>query len=113
MEVIITWDSQTRVDMDVGCGMANFDTYLLLQNVLNMFIAQKYVHENQIQFAFELGILTMVTKFAIGQLLLSSQTFGLLHCLKYKINQTCDDNILLFETIGCVRWEDTQLGAHH
>ncbi|KAI8013974.1 putative methyltransferase PMT10 [Camellia lanceoleosa] len=43
----------TRVALDVGCGVASFGAYLLGRNVTTLSIAPKDVHENQIQFALE------------------------------------------------------------
>jgi len=42
---------------DVGCGVASFGGYLLSSDVIAMSLAPNDVHENQIQFALERGIL--------------------------------------------------------
>lgn len=81
--------------MDTRGEMEISDAYLLSRNVLNMFVAHEDVHESQIRFALEHGVLTMVTKFATFQLLYPSQAFDLFHCSRYKINWTCDGKILL------------------
>ncbi|CAL5384791.1 unnamed protein product [Camellia sinensis] len=51
----IAFGQNTRVALDVGCGVASFGAYLLSRNVTTLSIAPKDVHENQIQFALERG----------------------------------------------------------
>ncbi|KAJ8747350.1 hypothetical protein K2173_012930 [Erythroxylum novogranatense] len=99
----ITFGSQTRTVMDVGCGVASFGAYLLSRNVLTMSIAPKDVHENQIQFALERGVPAMVAAFATHRLLYPSQAFELIHCSRCRINWTRDDGILLLEVNRMLR----------
>ncbi|XP_044508514.1 probable methyltransferase PMT11 [Mangifera indica] len=99
----ITWGNQTRVVMDVGCGVASFGAYLLSRNVLTMSVAPKDVHENQIQFALERGVPAMVAAFATRRLLYPSQAFDLIHCSRCRINWTRDDGILLLEADRMLR----------
>lgn len=93
----IAFGRNTRVVLDVGCGVASFGAYLLSRNVLTMSVAPKDVHENQIQFALERGVPAMVAAFATRRLLYPSQAFELIHCSRCRINWTRDDGILLLE----------------
>ncbi|XP_031274015.1 probable methyltransferase PMT11 [Pistacia vera] len=99
----ITWGNQTRVVIDVGCGVASFGAYLLSRNVLTMSVAPKDVHENQIQFALERGVPAMVAAFATRRLLYPSQAFDLIHCSRCRINWTRDGGILLLEVNRMLR----------
>ncbi|MCH81575.1 putative methyltransferase PMT26-like, partial [Trifolium medium] len=52
----IAWGKQTRVILDVGCGVASFGGFLFERDVLAMSFAPKDEHEAQVQFALERGI---------------------------------------------------------
>ncbi|KAJ6850812.1 putative methyltransferase PMT26 [Iris pallida] len=52
----ISWGKQSRVVLDVGCGVASFGGYLFDRDVLTMSFAPKDEHEAQVQFALERGI---------------------------------------------------------
>ncbi|KAL7263116.1 hypothetical protein ACSBR1_001321 [Camellia fascicularis] len=93
----------TRVALDVGCGVASFGAYLLSRNVTTLSIAPKEVHENQIQFALERGVPAMVAVFATHRLLYPSQAFDLIHCSRCNINWARDDGILLLEVNRMLR----------
>ncbi|PON37355.1 putative methyltransferase PMT [Parasponia andersonii] len=99
----IAFGQNTRVVLDVGCGVASFGAYLLSRNVITMSIAPKDVHENQIQFALERGVPAMVAAFATHRLLYPSQAFDLIHCSRCRINWTRDDGILLLEVDRMLR----------
>lgn len=99
----IAFGQHTRVVLDVGCGVASFGAYLLSRNVITMSVAPKDVHENQIQFALERGVLAMVAAFATRRLLYPSQAFDLIHCSRCRINWTRDDGILLLEVNRMLR----------
>ncbi|KAL5567586.1 hypothetical protein UlMin_024161 [Ulmus minor] len=99
----IAFGQNTRVVLDVGCGVASFGAYLLQRNVITMSIAPKDVHENQIQFALERGVPAMVAAFATHRLLYPSQAFDLVHCSRCRINWTRDDGILLLEVDRMLR----------
>nr|GEU45745.1 probable methyltransferase PMT11 [Tanacetum cinerariifolium] len=86
----IAFGRQTRVVLDVGCGVASFGAYLTSRNVLTMSVAPKDVHENQIQFALERGVPAMVAAFATRRLLYPSQAFDLIHCSRCRVNWTRD-----------------------
>ncbi|KDP44890.1 hypothetical protein JCGZ_01390 [Jatropha curcas] len=99
----IAFGSNTRVVLDIGCGVASFGAYLMSRNVLTMSIAPKDVHENQIQFALERGVPAMVAAFATHRLLYPSQAFEIIHCSRCRINWTRDDGILLLEVNRMLR----------
>ncbi|KAJ0779537.1 putative S-adenosyl-L-methionine-dependent methyltransferase [Helianthus annuus] len=86
----ITFGNHTRVALDVGCVVASFGAYLFSRNVLTMYVAPKDVHENQIQFALERGVLAMVAAFATRRFLYPSQAFDLIPCSRCRVNSTRD-----------------------
>lgn len=99
----IAFGHNTRVALDIGCGVASFGAYLLQRNVTTLSIAPKDVHENQIQFALERGVPAMVAVFATHRLLYPNQAFDLIHCSRCRINWTRDDGILLLEVNRMLR----------
>ncbi|KAF5955158.1 hypothetical protein HYC85_008014 [Camellia sinensis] len=52
----LAWGKQSRVILDVGCGVASFGGFLFDRDVLAMSFAPKDEHEAQVQFALERGI---------------------------------------------------------
>ncbi|XP_061372182.1 probable methyltransferase PMT10 isoform X2 [Gastrolobium bilobum] len=99
----IAFGYNTRVALDIGCGVASFGAFLMQRNVTTLSIAPKDVHENQIQFALERGVPAMVAVFATHRLLFPSQAFDLIHCSRCRINWTRDDGILLLEANRLLR----------
>ncbi|KAL3523856.1 hypothetical protein ACH5RR_016690 [Cinchona calisaya] len=99
----IAFGRNTRVVLDVGCGVASFGAYLFSKNVLTLSIAPKDVHENQIQFALERGVPAMVAAIVTRRLLYPSQAFDLIHCSRCRVNWTRDDGILLLEVNRMLR----------
>ncbi|BAT82161.1 hypothetical protein VIGAN_03212700 [Vigna angularis var. angularis] len=99
----ISFGKNTRVALDVGCGVASFGAFLMQRNVTTFSIAPKDVHENQIQFALERGVPAMAAVFATHRLLFPSQAFDLIHCSRCRINWTRDDGILLLEANRLLR----------
>ncbi|CAJ1971943.1 unnamed protein product [Sphenostylis stenocarpa] len=99
----ISFGHNTRVALDVGCGVASFGAFLMQRNVTTLSIAPKDVHENQIQFALERGVPAMAAVFATHRLLFPSQAFDLIHCSRCRINWTRDDGILLLEANRLLR----------
>ncbi|KAI9113093.1 hypothetical protein K1719_015618 [Acacia pycnantha] len=73
----IAFGYNTRVALDIGCGVASFGAYLMQRNVTTLSIAPKDVHENQ--------------------------AFDLIHCSRCRINWTRDDGILLLEADRLLR----------
>lgn len=86
----IAFGHNTRVALDIGCGVASFGAFLMQRNVTTLSIAPKDVHENQIQFALERGVPAMAAVFATHRLLYPSQAFDLIHCSRCRINWTRD-----------------------
>lgn len=99
----IAFGYNTRVALDIGCGVASFGAFLMQRNVTTLSIAPKDVHENQIQFALERGVPALVAVFATHRLLFPSQAFDLIHCSRCRINWTRDDGILLLEANRLLR----------
>ncbi|XP_057973579.1 probable methyltransferase PMT10 [Malania oleifera] len=99
----IAFGHNTRVALDIGCGVASFGAFLMQRNVTTLSIAPKDVHENQIQFALERGVPAMVAAFVTRRLLFPSQAFDLIHCSRCRINWTRDDGILLLEVNRMLR----------
>ncbi|XP_047174645.1 probable methyltransferase PMT10 isoform X1 [Vigna umbellata] len=99
----ISFGKNTRVALDVGCGVASFGAFLMQRNVTTFSIAPKDVHENQIQFALERGVPAMAAVFATHRLLFPSQAFDLIHCSRCRINWTRDDGIFLLEANRLLR----------
>ncbi|XP_060198355.1 probable methyltransferase PMT10 [Lycium barbarum] len=99
----IAFGQQTRVAMDISCGIASFGAYLMDHNVSTLSIATKDVHNNQIQFALERGVPAMLVAFTTHRLLYPSQAFDLIHCSRCSIYWTRDDGILLLEVNRMLR----------
>ncbi|KAK7301455.1 hypothetical protein RJT34_12319 [Clitoria ternatea] len=99
----IAFGYNTRVALDIGCGVASFGAFLMQRNVTTLSIAPKDVHENQIQFALERGVPAMIAVFAEHRLSFPSQAFDLVHCSRCKINWTRDDGVLLLEANRLLR----------
>lgn len=88
----IAFGQQTRVVLDIGCGVASFGAYLMSRNVLTLSIAPKDENKNQIQFALERGVPAMIAAFATRRLFYPSQAFDLVHCSECKVDWTRDGN---------------------
>lgn len=99
----IAFGSNTRVALDIGCGVASFGAFLMQRNVTTLSIAPKDVHENQIQFALERGVPALAAVFATHRLLFPSHAFDMIHCSRCRINWTRDDGILLLEANRLLR----------
>ncbi|KAL2326017.1 hypothetical protein Fmac_025075 [Flemingia macrophylla] len=83
--------------LDVGCGVASFSAYLLPLDIRTMSFAPKDGHENQIQFALERGIGTMISALSTEQLPYPSESFEMIHCSRCRIDFHENDGILLKE----------------
>ncbi|KAJ0590889.1 putative S-adenosyl-L-methionine-dependent methyltransferase [Helianthus annuus] len=83
--------------LDVGCGVASFSAYLLPLNIQTMSFAPKDGHENQIQFALERGIGSMISALATKQLPYPSNSFEMVHCSRCRVDWHENDGILLKE----------------
>ncbi|KAF5725300.1 methyltransferase PMT10 [Tripterygium wilfordii] len=99
----ISFGQNTRVALDINCGVANFGILMLQHNVTTLSIAPKDIHENQIQIALERGVPAMVAVFGTQRLLYPSQAFDLILCSRGGINWTSDGGILLLEANRILR----------
>ncbi|KAK9055515.1 hypothetical protein SSX86_026598 [Deinandra increscens subsp. villosa] len=89
--------------LDVGCGVASFSAYLLPLNIQTMSFAPKDGHENQIQFALERGIGSMIAALATKQLPYPSNSFEMVHCSRCRVDWHENDGILLKEVNRLLR----------
>ncbi|KAJ4827898.1 hypothetical protein Tsubulata_021759 [Turnera subulata] len=94
---IIRWGRQTRVVLDVGCGVATFGGYLLDQGVLTMSVAPKDEHEAQIQFALERGIPAFLAVIGTQKLPFSNSAFDVIHCARCRVHWDADGGKPLME----------------
>lgn len=86
----IAFGQNTRVALDIGCGVGSFGAYLTKRNVITLSIAPKDANNNQIQFALERGVPAMVVGLATRRLLYPSQAFDLIHCSRCGVDWTRD-----------------------
>ncbi|KAG0471913.1 hypothetical protein HPP92_016459 [Vanilla planifolia] len=86
-----------RTVLDVGCGVASFGAYLLPLDIIAMSLAPNDVHENQIQFALERGIPSMLGVMGTKRLPYPSRSFDLAHCSRCRIDWLQRNGILLLE----------------
>ncbi|KAK1420702.1 hypothetical protein QVD17_22517 [Tagetes erecta] len=89
--------------LDVGCGVASFSAYLLPLKIQTMSFAPKDGHENQIQFALERGIGSMISAIATKQLPYPSNSFEMVHCSRCRVDWHENDGILLKEVNRLLR----------
>ncbi|KAL3623737.1 hypothetical protein CASFOL_032553 [Castilleja foliolosa] len=89
--------------LDVGCGVASFSAYLLPLNIQTMSFAPKDGHENQIQFALERGISTMISAISTKQLPYPSNSFEMVHCSRCRVDWHENDGILIKEVDRLLR----------
>lgn len=81
----IEWGKQTRVVLDVECGVASFGGYLFDKNVLTMSFAHNDEHESQIQFALERGIPAISAVMGTRRLPFPSNVYDLIHCARCRV----------------------------
>jgi len=81
----IAWGRQTRVVLDVGCGVASFGGYLFDKDVLTMSMAPKDEHEAQVQFALERGIPAISGVMGTKRLPFPSKVFDIIHCSRCRV----------------------------
>lgn len=81
----IAWGKQTRVILDVGCGVASFGGYLFERDVLAMSLAPKDEHEAQVQFALERGIPAISAVMGTKRLPFPSRVFDVVHCARCRV----------------------------
>jgi hypothetical protein len=81
----IPWGKQSRVVLDVGCGVASFGGYLFDRDVLTMSFAPKDEHEAQVQFALERGIPAISAAMGTKRLPFPSRVFDVVHCARCRV----------------------------
>ncbi|KAF3614977.1 putative methyltransferase PMT23 [Capsicum annuum] len=93
----IEWGKNIRVILDVGCGVASFDGYLLDINVITMSFAPKDDHEAQIQFARERGIPATFSVIGTQKVAFSDNAYDMIHCARCRVNWDGDEGKPLME----------------
>lgn len=94
---MIEWGKQTRVILDVGCGVASFGGYLLDKGVITMSFAPKDEHEAQIQFALERGIPAILSVIGTQRLTFPDNAYDLIHCARCRVHWHGDGGKPLME----------------
>ncbi|XP_074272580.1 putative methyltransferase PMT24 [Silene latifolia] len=93
----IAWGKQSRVVLDVGCGVASFGGYLFERDVLTMSLAPKDEHEAQVQFALERGIPAISAVMGTTRLPFPSMVFDIVHCARCRVPWHVEGGKLLLE----------------
>ncbi|KAK4785578.1 hypothetical protein SAY86_002267 [Trapa natans] len=93
----IAWGKQTRVILDVGCGVASFGGFLFDRGVLAMSLAPKDEHEAQVQFALERGIPAISAVMGTTRLPFPGQVFDAVHCARCRVPWHIEGGKLLLE----------------
>ncbi|KAL2894053.1 putative methyltransferase PMT26 [Bienertia sinuspersici] len=93
----IAWGKQSRVVLDVGCGVASFGGYLFDRDVLTMSLAPKDEHEAQVQFALERGIPAVSAVMGTKRLPFPSKVFDIVHCARCRVPWHIEGGKLLLE----------------
>ncbi|WOK94577.1 putative methyltransferase PMT24 [Canna indica] len=93
----IAWGKQSRVVLDVGCGVASFGGYLFERDVLAMSFAPKDEHEAQVQFALERGIPAISAVMGTKRLPFPSKVFDIVHCARCRVPWHIEGGMLLLE----------------
>ena len=81
----IAWGKQSRVILDVGCGVASFGGFLFERDVLTMSLAPKDEHEAQVQFALERGIPAISAVMGTKRLPFPGSVFDIVHCARCRV----------------------------
>ena len=90
----IAWGKQSRVLLDVGCGVASFGGYLFDKDVLTMSVAPKDEHQAQVQMALERGIPALSAVMGTQRLIFPSNVFDVVHCARCRVPWHIDGNSL-------------------
>ncbi|XP_057420764.1 probable methyltransferase PMT26 [Lotus japonicus] len=93
----ISWGQQTRVILDVGCGVASFGGFLFERDVLTMSLAPKDEHEAQVQFALERGIPAISAVMGTKRLPFPGNVFDAVHCARCRVPWHIEGGKLLLE----------------
>lgn len=81
----IAWGKQSRVVLDIGCGVASFGGYLFDREVLTMSLAPKDKHEAQVQFALERGIPAISAVMGTKRLPFPGMAYDVVHCARCRV----------------------------
>ncbi|KAG6499985.1 hypothetical protein ZIOFF_039799 [Zingiber officinale] len=93
----IAWGKNSRVVLDVGCGVASFGGFLFDRDVLTMSFAPKDEHEAQVQFALERGIPAMSAVMGTKRLSFPGMVFDVIHCARCRVPWHIEGGKLLLE----------------
>ncbi|KAL9235009.1 hypothetical protein vseg_009812 [Gypsophila vaccaria] len=93
----IAWGKQSRVVLDVGCGVASFGGFLFDRDVLTMSLAPKDEHEAQVQFALERGIPAISAVMGTQRLPFPGIVFDVVHCARCRVPWHIEGGKLLLE----------------
>ncbi|KAJ6798334.1 putative methyltransferase PMT26 [Iris pallida] len=93
----IAWGKQSRVVLDVGCGVASFGGYLFDRDVLTMSFAPKDEHEAQVQFALERGIPAISAVMGTKRLPFPGRVYDAIHCARCRVPWHIEGGMLLLE----------------
>ncbi|XP_061346835.1 probable methyltransferase PMT26 [Gastrolobium bilobum] len=93
----IAWGKQSRVILDVGCGVASFGGFLFERDVLTMSLAPKDEHEAQVQFALERGIPAISAVMGTKRLPFPGKVFDIVHCARCRVPWHIEGGKLLLE----------------
>ncbi|CAL9158152.1 probable methyltransferase PMT24 [Musa acuminata AAA Group] len=93
----IAWGQNSRVVLDVGCGVASFGGYLFDRDVLTMSFAPKDEHEAQVQFALERGIPAFSAVMGTKRLPFPGIVFDVIHCARCRVPWHIEGGMLLLE----------------
>ncbi|KAK9673165.1 hypothetical protein RND81_12G150500 [Saponaria officinalis] len=93
----IAWGKQSRVVLDVGCGVASFGGFLFDKDVLTMSFAPKDEHEAQVQFALERGIPAISAVMGTQRLPFPGIVFDVVHCARCRVPWHIEGGKLLLE----------------
>ncbi|KAK1392206.1 putative methyltransferase PMT26 [Heracleum sosnowskyi] len=93
----IAWGKQSRVALDVGCGVASFGGFLFDRDSLVMSFAPKDEHQAQVQFALERGIPAIVSVMGTKRLPFPGKVFDVVHCARCRVPWHAEGGKLLLE----------------
>lgn len=91
----LAWGKQSRVILDVGCGVASFGGFLFERDVLTMSLAPKDEHEAQVQFALERGIPAISAVMGTKRLPYPGRVFDVVHCARCRVPWHIEGNVLI------------------
>ncbi|KAJ6820942.1 putative methyltransferase PMT26 [Iris pallida] len=93
----VAWGKQSRVVLDVGCGVASLGGFLFDRDVLTMSFAPKDEHEAQVQFALERGIPAISAVMGTKRLPYPARVFDVIHCARCRVPWHIEGGMLLLE----------------